>query len=175
MTANTTNGLTYPTGTDPVGSLDTIIQTLAQQLDDKLLAAWTAYTPAFTSSGTAPNLGSTGTAVGAYRERGKSIDFRVKLTYNGAGIAGTGNFNIGLPTPAKAAVEDTAIGQAMLFDSSAGAAVGRFGASVFCSVAATGFARIALGGSAGGIWTATAPFAPAAGDIISISGTYERT
>jgi hypothetical protein len=175
MTANTTNGLTYPTGSDAVGDLDTIVQALAQQLDDKLLAAWTAYVPAFTSSGTAPNLGSTGTAVGAYRERGKSIDYRVKLTYGGSGIAGTGNYNIFLPTACKAAVEDTCVGAATLFDSSAGATAGRFGASVFCMVAATGQARIALGGSGGGVWTATAPFAPAAGDIISISGTYERT
>lgn len=170
---NTTNGLPYPAGSDPLGDLDTLIQALAQAVDDKVLAAWSAYVPAFTSSGTAPNVGSTGTIVGAYRQRGKTIDYRAKITYNGAGIAGTGNFNIGLPVQPKAAVEDTAIGYAALFDSSAGAAAGRFGASVFCSVASTSFARIALGGSGGGVWTATAPFAPAAGDIISISGTYE--
>lgn len=172
---NTTNGLPYPSGGDSLGDLDTLIQALAQAVDDKVLAAWSSYVPVFTSSGTAPNVGATGTITGAYRERGKTVDYRAKIVYGGAGIAGTGNFNVSLPVAAKAAVEDTAIGYAALFDSSAGAAVGRFGASVFCSVAASGLARIALGGSGGGVWTATAPFAPAAGDIISISGTYERS
>lgn len=172
---NTTNGLPYPAGSDPLGDLDTLIQALAEAVDDKLLAAWSAYVPVFSSSGTAPNVGSTGTIVGAYRERGKSVDYRVKVTYGGSGIAGTGNFNLTLPTACKAAVEDTCVGAATLFDTSAGAAAGRFGASVYCQIAATGQVRIALGGTGGGIWTATAPFAPAAGDIISISGTYERS
>lgn len=170
---NTTNGLPYPSGGDALGDLDDLIQALAQAVDDKVLAAWTSYVPAFTSSGTAPNVGSTGSVTGAYRQRGKTVDYRVKIVYGGTGIAGTGNFNIGLPVTPKAAVEDTAIGYAALFDTSAGAAAGRYGASVFCSVAASATARIGLGGSGGGVWTATAPFAPAAGDIVSISGTYE--
>lgn len=172
---NTTNGLPYPSGGDALGDLDTLIQALAQAVDDKVLAAWTSFTPTFSSSGTAPNVGTTGAVTGAYRERGKTVDYRVKIVYGGTGIAGTGNFNIFLPTACKTIVEDTPIGYAALFDSSAGATAGRFGASVFCMVASTGQARIALGGSGGGVWTATAPFVPAAGDIISISGTYERS
>lgn len=35
MSAQTTpNGFTYPTGSDAVGALDTIVQTLAEQIDD---------------------------------------------------------------------------------------------------------------------------------------------
>ncbi len=170
---NTTNGLPYPSGGDALGDLDTLIQALAQAVDDKVLKAWDSFTPAFTSSGTAPNVGTTGAVTGAYRLRGKTVDYRVKIVYGGTGIAGTGDCNIGLPVTPKTAVEDTAIGYATLFDTSAGAAAGRFGASVHCHSASGSLARISLGGSGGGVWTATAPFVPAAGDIVSISGTYE--
>ena len=170
---NTTNGLPYPSGGDSLGDLDTLIQALAEAVDDKVLKAWDAYTPAFTSSATAPNVGTTGSVTGAYRLRGKTVDYRVKIIYGGTGIAGTGNFNIGLPVTPKTAVEDTNIGAASLFDTSAGAAAGRYGASVYCHSASGALARIGLGGTGGGVWAGTAPFTPAAGDIVSISGTYE--
>lgn len=167
---NTTNGLPYPSGGDALGDLDTLIQALAQAVDDKVLAAWDSFTPTWTASGTAPAVGAGGSILGAYRLRGKSVDFRVKVTM-GTLTVGTGNYNLSLPVAAKAAVVDCCIGAATLFDTSAGAAAGRYGASVYAQSASS--ARIALGGSGGGIWTATAPFVPASGDIISISGTYE--
>lgn len=172
MPADTTNGLPYPVGSDALGDIDTIVQDLAQTTDDLILAAWDSWTPSFTSSGTTPNLGSTGTKVGKYRKRGRTVDFRIKLTYGGTGIAGTGNFNLDLPVLPVSTMDDVAIGSAVMFDSSVGAA-GRFAGTVFCVSPTTPSCRIALGGSGGGIWTATNPFAPAAGDVISLSGTYE--
>ncbi len=174
MTATTTNGLVYPVGSDPVGDLDTIVQDLAQGVDDKVLASWATYTPTWSSSGTAPNAGATGAVAGRYRQRGRTIDYRIKLTMGGAGFtAGTGNYNLFLPVTPLTSWEDCCVGAAALLDTSAGATAGRYGASVFLSNAATGQIRIALGGSGGGVWTATAPFVPAAGDIVSVSGTYE--
>lgn len=98
MTANTTNGLTYPTGTDPVGDLDTIIQTLAGQLDTKLLAAWTAWNPTFVGATTNPNLGATGGVAGRYKQRGHTVDFQLKVKWLGAGVTvGSGNYSFALP------------------------------------------------------------------------------
>lgn len=169
---NTPNGLPYPDGSLPLGDLDDAFRDLATEVDDQVLAAWSSYVPSFTSSGTAPNVGTTGTITGAYRQRGKTVDFRVKIVYGGTGIAGSGNFNVTLPVQPKTAVEDVAIGGAVLQDASAGT-TGRFALVPFVQSAAASTCRLAIGGTGGGIWTATAPFAPAAGDVITISGTYE--
>lgn len=177
MPANTTNGLPYPLGSDPMGDIDDAVQDLAQELDDQVLAAWEAFTPTLTSSGTTPNLGATGTAVGRKRHRGRSVDYRVMFTFGGAGVsAGTGNYNIGLdPVMVSAGAGDMSnhvVGAAVLLDSSVGA-TGRFAGTVFVQTASAPTVRIALGGSGGGIVAASAPFAWATGDIIAIAGTYE--
>lgn len=98
MTANTTNGLTYPTGSDPVGDLDTIVQALAEGVDTKLLSSWTAWAPTFVGATTNPNLGATGGASGRYKQRGHTVDFQLKVKWLGAGAnVGSGNYSIALP------------------------------------------------------------------------------
>lgn len=61
-----------------------------------LQAAWTSYTPAWTSSGTAPVLNN-GTIVGKYMQVGKTIDFAVLLTPGSTTTFGTLNYSISLP------------------------------------------------------------------------------
>lgn len=101
MTALTTNGLTYPTGTDPVGDLDTIIQTLAEAIDLKVLAAWSTWTPTLIGATTNPNLGATGGVTGRYLQRGHTVDFQVKFKWAGAGAnVGNGNWSFALPVNA---------------------------------------------------------------------------
>lgn len=98
MTANTTNGLQYPTGGDAVGDLDTIVQTLAQALDDKLLKTWDQSNVTWAAASVNPNKGSTGVCNIRRRVRGHSIDFSLKLSLSGTGIAlGTGNYSFTLP------------------------------------------------------------------------------
>lgn len=101
MTANTTNGLPYPIGSDAVGDLDTIVQALAEALDTKLLAAWTTWTPTLIGATTNPNLGATGGVTGRYLQRGHTVDFQVKFKWGGAGVnVGNGNWSFALPVNA---------------------------------------------------------------------------
>ena len=65
-------------------------------------AAWTVYTPTWTSLGTAPALGN-GTAVGYYNQIGKTVDFRFTLTFGSTSTFGTGNYYFSLPVNAAAA------------------------------------------------------------------------
>ncbi|WP_418059937.1 hypothetical protein [Pimelobacter simplex] len=58
---------------------------------------WTAYTPAWTSSGTQPVL-SNGSATGRYIQAGKLIIFRATITMGSTTTYGTGQYSVGIPT-----------------------------------------------------------------------------
>ena len=66
---------------------------------DTRLSGPTAYTPAWTSSGTQPNLGTTGTASGQWWQIGNNLYVcEVAFKYGGTGIVqGTGSYRISLP------------------------------------------------------------------------------
>jgi len=66
--------------------------------------AWTAYTPAWTSSGTAPALGN-GTATGHYMRSGKAITVAAEIVSGTTTTFGTGNYRISLPVTASASPE----------------------------------------------------------------------
>ncbi|MCX6399240.1 MAG: hypothetical protein NTX33_04815 [Propionibacteriales bacterium] len=59
-------------------------------------AAWTSYSPAWTSSGTSPVIGN-GSIVGRYLQVGKSIDFKVVITMGSTTTYGTGVYSLSLP------------------------------------------------------------------------------
>lgn len=59
-------------------------------------SAWTAYTPVWTATSVAPTLGN-GTDAGAYRQTGKTIDFRISITFGTTTTFGSGNYRLGLP------------------------------------------------------------------------------
>lgn len=64
--------------------------------------AWVSYTPAWTSSGTAPALGN-GTIVGASQVVGpKTLDFYILLTMGSTTTYGTGTYRFSLPVTAAA-------------------------------------------------------------------------
>jgi hypothetical protein len=83
---------------------------VAHSSDDKIVhaptvldinpGAWTSYTPAWTSSGTAPALGN-GTLTGAYSQWGKVVNFRFDLTLGSTSTMGTGSYRFSLPVAAK--------------------------------------------------------------------------
>jgi hypothetical protein len=61
--------------------------------------AWTSYTPTWTSAGTQPTLGD-GTLTGAYKQIGKTVFVRVRLTFGTTTNGGTGAWYFNLPVTA---------------------------------------------------------------------------
>lgn len=65
-------------------------------------AAWTTFTPTLTAVTVNPNLGTTGTATGAYLQIGKAVFWWAVLQPGGSGIAGgTGEYRLAVPVAAK--------------------------------------------------------------------------
>ncbi|GIG63649.1 hypothetical protein Lfu02_80210 [Longispora fulva] len=74
---------------------------------------WSTFTPALTAATTAPNLGSTGSAVGRWWWHGAFVFTEIALTFGGTGVAaGSGAYRLSLPTPPNPA--DRAIGSLYL-------------------------------------------------------------
>lgn len=58
--------------------------------------AWTAYTPTWSASTSAPSLGN-GTLTGAYKKIGKTVYFRIKLAPGTTTTYGSGDYSLTLP------------------------------------------------------------------------------
>lgn len=169
MTGTTANGITYPTGSDALYlAVSTIIQQLAQNVDDIVLAPWTAYTPAWTGATANPVIGN-GTRVGAYRQRGKTVDFRAFVTFGSTTTYGTGAWSLSLPVPPKAGLDDVCVGAGLI--KRAGTRKGR---TVSIDSAAGATVRAYEAGAVGGA-VASGSEAWAAADFFSVAGTYERS
>ena len=78
----------------PFIAIDAQLKTMAKE------GAWTPYVPVLTASVTNPNIGSTGTIVGAYqRLTERTIAYRIVITASGVGVTpGSGNYQITIPT-----------------------------------------------------------------------------
>lgn len=136
-----------------------------------------AYTPELTvDTGTDPDLGADGEAVGSWHRNGHLITFFARFLFSGTGVsAGSGSYLISVPFDADASVMEvsttaagaTHIGIGFLRDNSATSnSVGCF--PYFRTAAAVG---MRLDGTVGTV-SSSAPFGWADGDRISISGTY---
>lgn len=66
-----------------------------------ITGAYTAYTPVWSSSGTAPAIGN-GTITGAYTQIGKRVEVRIYVTFGSTTTFGSGNFYFSLPVTARA-------------------------------------------------------------------------
>jgi hypothetical protein len=78
----------------------------------KVPGAWTAYTPAWTGSGSNPSLGN-GTIVGRYQKIGRQVTVHVNLITGSTTTYGSGNYNFSVPFTS-AASGASLIGAAML-------------------------------------------------------------
>jgi hypothetical protein len=133
---------------------------------------WTAYTPTWTSSGTAPALGN-GTSVGAYVAAGKLIHFRFLLTMGSTTTFGTSGYRFSLPvTAATVTFANQAIHSTVHLTDTGGSSwpsqvrlVTASTMELLCP-AGTGDVRFA-------IVTNVAPFTWGNTDTISVAGTYE--
>mgnify|MGYP001571216159 CR=1 FL=1 len=61
-----------------------------------LFGAWTSYTPAWTSSGTAPAIGN-GTIAGRYMKIGRTVLCHINVIFGSTSTYGTGNYSFSLP------------------------------------------------------------------------------
>ncbi|MFI8294430.1 hypothetical protein ACIGCZ_00635 [Streptomyces nigra] len=76
--------------------------TMNQEIRDQfnsMFAAWTSYTPTWTSSGTAPALGN-GTILGRYMKIGRTVICHINMTTGSTSTYGTGNYSFSLPVQA---------------------------------------------------------------------------
>jgi len=156
-------GFTYPpaTGVAPAGH--TQMQTLAEDVDDYLSAAWTAYTPTWTNV----TVGN-GTVLARYGEIGKWVQASITLTLGSTSSVGSGGVYLSLPVTLAtgATVTNSVLGSCGFQDSSAGAwragAAFRNGSN----------ARLIM--ADGTNLSATAPWTWATGDLISVLLAFER-
>ena len=132
------------------------------------LGAWTAYTS--TLGGTGWAIGD-GTASGAYCQIGKTVTFRLGITFGTTSTFGAGALTVSVPV---AGSGSNVSGQLKCFyqDTSAGASY----AGVTVWVSSTTFQPRAIGtGGVTSTFTTSAPFAWASTDIVYISGTYQTS
>jgi hypothetical protein len=128
---------------------------------DALFDPWTS----FTSTTTNITLGN-GTLTSAYRQFGKSVDFRIKLTF-GSTSAITGAPTFTLPVSATAA--RTVNAPALMYDSSEATATAyKVGMSFNSTVNA-----LLVRSDASAAISSTVPFTWATSDELVITGTYE--
>ena len=124
--------------------------------------AWVAYTPTWSASVTAPSLGN-GTLTGYYQQIGKTIHFRITLTFGSTTNKGSGGYLFSLPS--NATTDSRAIGQGSYRDVSGGSDYGRIALLISAQ-------NVQLQDMSGGRVN-DSTLAWASGDTITLSGTYE--
>jgi hypothetical protein len=131
-------------------------------------AAWTSYTPSWTSSGTAPAIGN-GTIVGAYTQFGKMVTVLIQMVAGSTTTFGTGNYLWSVPVSGTTAGSITAYyGSGLTTDSSTNS-IWRVAGVVGISTTAIAY----FTGTAGAYQVgAAAPFTWANGDSISMTISY---
>lgn len=100
-------------------------------LADNNTEAWTTYVPVWTTTGTAPSLGTGGTLTGRYKKNGRTITGVVNLIAGTGTTFGTGTPSFTLPPYAVSANSIAHVGHAHLLDTS------RWGGQVIMSSGAT--------------------------------------
>lgn len=127
---------------------------------------WTAYTPTWSSTGTAPTVGN-GTLVGFYELIGKTCRYRIVLTFGSTTNIGSGNYIFSPPFPALLGLHGPPHGLAELFDTS----TPTFAYYALVPNTTTQVACRAM--SNGALLNAALPWTWANGDVIAASGQYE--
>ncbi len=131
-------------------------------------SAWSSYTPAWTATGTAPNLGNA-TVTGRYLQIGKTVHLSVRILFGTTSTFGTGAYSFSLPVAASASGGGRT-GSAYCRDTSATSA-GHFQGNCVIDpgISTTTLYVINVNAQVG----ATTPFTWANTDHISFTITYE--
>lgn len=137
----------------------------AAQLDANAPQAWSSYTPTWTATTTSPTLGN-GTIVGKYVVHGKTVHYRIVVTFGSTTSVGSGTY-LFTPPVAPSITAHQPAGLAEAYDVSAVVVTmmfARFNNST---------TQIACRTTAGTDLGNAVPYTWATGDTIIISGTYE--
>lgn len=157
--------LPYP-GLTNAPNVPADLQALAQAVD-ALVGPWPTYNPTF--AGTSFSLGN-GSASGKFLQLGKRVDFIATLTVGSTTTIGTG-LTVSLPGNHQNTGLKVNVG-GQIFDTSANKNY-----AMFVEVITSGcFLRYLNGGAGGELASvsSTGPITFANGDIITVTGTYER-
>lgn len=135
---------------------------------NSMFAAWTTYTPTWTSTGTAPALGN-GTLTGRYMKIGRTVIVQINLVAGSTTTFGTGNYSFSLPvTAGTTGLAETGAAQLLGVD--------RWSGTVIISSAATTvspFVPISNVNTRSDFITGTRPETLASGAQIRMGFTYE--
>lgn len=136
------------------------------RLESPPVAAWTSYTPVWSTSGTAPALND-GSLTGAFYQMGRLVNVRIVFIAGPGTTFGTGTYRFSLPVLPKA---DQIIG-ALLNDSSASL---RWAGQVWIidQLINGDNMRIIVQDNSGNL-TESSPVTLASGDRIILGGVYE--
>jgi len=127
-------------------------------------AAGVAWTPVWSSSGTAPAIGN-GQILGTWRRGpGKMIDGEMSLSAGSTTTFGTGTYSISLPAVPKA--NQSLIGEAIAFNSGVASQVG-------VAVVSGANMHVTLHGAVGD-WATTVPWTFKSGDYVKVRFRYEE-
>ncbi|MET9088151.1 hypothetical protein ABZX77_40780 [Streptomyces sp. NPDC004237] len=135
---------------------------------NSFFAAWTAYTPVWTSTGTAPAIVN-GTLTGRYMKVGRTVTCEINLVAGSSTTFGTGNYSWSLPVTA-ASSGMAIVGSSMLLG------VDRWNGSIVVSSAATtvgAFVPISATNTRSNFITSTQPETLASGAQIRLTFQYE--
>lgn len=135
---------------------------------------WVAYTPAWTSSGTAPALGN-GTIAGGYVDRGNTVDFRLKMTLGSTSTVGTGTYRFSIPFATTLAAGSVIAGAASFEDVGTAFYPCMFRRASTDTTIELLYPVVAGAVVNSGVVGAATPVVPGNGDIYYAAGTYERT
>jgi hypothetical protein len=130
--------------------------------------AWRSYTPTWTAVTTNPTVGN-GTLSGKYLLVGRRVEFRIAVTWGSTTNNGSGVYRWAEPLPSAnyATPVGEPIGQATLYDTSAG---DRYTRTAYMTTAG-----ISLTSEAAGLVSGINPWTWANGDALVITGSYETT
>jgi len=146
--------------------------TMNQEIRDQFnsfFGAWTPYTPTWSSTGTAPNIGANGTITGRYMKIGRTVLCLINVTFGSSTTYGTGNYNFSLPfTAASSGI--AVVGTAHYLNTARW-----LGQIVISSAAAncSAFFPTATGDTRTNFMTATLPETMASGGQLRLAFIYE--
>lgn len=151
----------------PAGHIITAadVTAILDQIASLTAPGWTSYTPAWTSTGTAPAIGNA-TVVGKYRQPsgGDVVDAYFTIIFGSSSTYGTSEYRFSLPVNAHAELVGYTIGDAYALDSG----TQEYGGLVKVETAST----IRVVKDAGGTWGQLVPFTWTTNDRISVNVRY---
>lgn len=142
----------------------TLMNAEVKALWDGLQDSWTAYTPTWSATGSAPSIGN-GAIAGRYLQIGKTIKWYISVYFGSTTNYGTGFYRFGMPDDLDWNEFDP-VGQGIVVDTSTGDVYGYTAAYALND-------KVRLYGNAGEKVGATSPITLATGDRIIITGMGE--